>query len=98
MKKAKYSIEFDYLEQLGSTEIVISKAEFDKQLNHLKKQAQQSKELDYECPVELNEETKENDRLIITTYHAKSGCADVWLKSYVCKDGWSFANKGGAKK
>lgn len=93
MKKAKYSIEFDYLEQLGSTEIVISKAEFDKQLKHLKGQVKQSTELDYECPVELMKHSKENEKIVITTYHFQSGCADIWLKKYTCKDGWSFANK-----
>ena len=93
MKKAKYSIEFDYLEQLSSTEIVISKAEFNKQLKHLIEQVKQSTECDYECPVELQKWIKESDKVIITTYDFKSGCGNVYLKSYVCKEGWSFANK-----
>lgn len=93
MKTAKYTIEFDYLEQLGSTEIVISKAEFDRQHKHLKAQLRQSDELDYECPVELKKYVNETDQLVITTFCFKSGCSNVWLKSYICKDGWSFKRK-----
>lgn len=93
MKKVKYSIQFDYLEQFESTEIVISKAEFDKQLKHLKEQVKANGELDYECPIELMERSKENEQIVITTYHFQSGCADIYLKKYSCKEGWSFAPK-----
>lgn len=93
MKKVKFSIQFDYLEQLGSMEIVISKAEFDKQLKHLKEQVKASEEFGYECPVELTEYNNENEKIVVTTYLFKSGCADIYLKKYACKEGWSFAPK-----
>ena len=93
MKTTKYSIQFDYLEQLGSTEIIISKAEFDKQLKHLKEQVKASEKFEYEYPNELKEYSNETTQIIITTYLFESGCANIYLKKYSCKEGYHFKTK-----
>ena len=93
MKTVKYTIQFDYLEQMGSSEIVISKAEYDKQLKRLRSQKERSDVEGFEFPIETREYVDDYKTHIMTTYVFQSGCAEIWLNKYECKKGYKFSTK-----
>lgn len=89
MKTKLYKIQFQFIETNMSSEIIISKKEFDKQLAFLREQI--AKTADYECPVE-EMQAFETDRICYTekTYVFSSGCATTYLTESICKTGYKF--------
>ena len=93
MKTKRYTIQFDYLDQMGSSEMVISKKEWDRQFKELSQQQERSENEDYEFSIEMNKYVKDFQTHTQTTYVFRSGCATVWLAQYECKTGYKFKNR-----
>ena len=93
MKTAKYSIEFDHLETLSTSEIFITKEEFYKQLSRYRKQVEETKGC-AESPVEEREtDVYDLPQLVKTVYIFRCGCSSLYLTEYKCKPGYGFKNK-----
>lgn len=88
MKTEKYAIQFESIDTVMCTEIMISKKEFHKQLSFLAKQADNTAADEY--PVEERTTTEENEKIIITRRLFSVGTGSVYLTSYICKPGYHF--------
>ena len=89
MKKVnKYTISFGSIEAKMSTEIQISRAEFNKQLSFLRKQIEATADEEYPMEERFREDTTE--ALIARTYTFTVGTGDTYLTHYECKPGYCF--------
>lgn len=88
MKTEKYTIQFVSIDTPLSTEISISKSEYNKQLKFLSNRIDETSYNEY--PIEQYVTVNENDQIIITRNRFSVGTGDTWLTSYVCKQGYHF--------
>jgi hypothetical protein len=88
MKTEKYAIQFASVETILSTEIIISKTEYKKQLAFLAKQKAET--ISEEFPVEEYETIQENEKVKITRRRFSVATGDLYLTSYICKPGYQF--------
>lgn len=98
MKKARYFIYFENLETSLSTQFEISKAEYKRQLDHLRLQIIKTLESESETPVTAMPIRKfEHESTIETITPFNCGCAFVDLTKIECKEGYCFARKNKKK-
>ena len=88
MKTEKYAIQFVSIETPLSTEIIISKKEYLKQIDFLAKQTDKTTADEY--PVEQHMTIDENEKIKIIRRRFSVGTGDVYLTSYTCKPGYHF--------
>ena len=88
MKTEKYAIQFVSIETPLSTEIIISKKEYLKQIDFLAKQTEKTAAEEY--PVEEHYSQQENEKILIIRRRFSVGTGDVYLTSYTCKPGYHF--------
>jgi hypothetical protein len=88
MKTEKHTIQFVSIETPLSTEIIISKKEYLKQLAFLTKQI--TKTAGEEFPAEQHVIIEENEKIQITRRRFSVGTGDVYLTIYTCKPGYHF--------
>ena len=91
MKVTKYFIFFDCCEVEMSTEIEISKSEYEKQLKFLNNKIDETK--DWECPMEVISDTYDNERTKIEYFRFDVATGSVYLKKITCKEGFYFKTK-----
>lgn len=90
MKTAKYKIQFEGYEVMMSTDMEITKKEFNRQLAFLRQQVKDTPDTN-EYPVkEYEPHVYERSGFTETVYHFNSGCADTYLTALVCKPGYHF--------
>lgn len=88
MKTVKYSISFYSVETELSTEICISKKEYQKQLDFLENQLIETRE--YESPVEYRNEIYETEKVLSITHYFTVGMGTTSLTCCKCKAGYHF--------
>ena len=88
MKTEKYSISFESVETALTTEIFISKKEYDKQIDFLAKQAYET--AGNEFPLEQHTITRDGQQLLVIQHRFSVGTGDVYLTIYTCKPGYHF--------
>lgn len=98
MKKVKYFIDFENFENSMCSHLEISKAEYKRQLKHLREQAVSTKKNEDECPIVERPIRKFDHETTIETIIAfNCGCAFVDLTKIECKEGYCFARKNKKK-
>ena len=88
MKTEKYAIQFVSIETPLSTEILISKKEYLKQIDFLAKQAHETANNEY--PLEQHYSQQENEKILVIRRRFSVGTGDIYLTSYTCKPGYHF--------
>ena len=88
MKTVKYTISFSSIDTDLSTEILISKKEFLKQLDFLSEQNLKTAENEY--PLEMYHVKHETERTTIFRYSFTVGTGTVYLTECRCKPGFYF--------
>ena len=88
MKTEKYSIQFESIDTALSTEIFISKKEYNKQLDFLAKQAAETTGNEY--PLETHTIEKDGEKMQVIQGRFSVGTGDVYLTKYMCKHGYYF--------
>ena len=92
MKTIRYYISFDNLERPMSTQMEISKAQYNEQLKHLRKQVNDTETYEYSL-TENEPVVYDLGTTIETTISFNCGCAYTDLIKIECKDGYYFKNK-----
>lgn len=95
MKTALYEISFQSTDTLLSTNIRISKREFQKQLSFLLGQLKRCENDEY--PVEYRSSTHDCTGARVTYHTFTVGTADTTLIETVCKEGYVIKPRGGNK-
>ncbi len=93
MKKIKYSIQFNCFENVMSSEIFISKKEFNNQLrflNSLKESSDNDSEIDSYDKYYFYKSVLEDKKILKTIFRFDNGCSSTYLCEYKCKDGFCF--------
>lgn len=88
MKTEKFSIFFEGLDTLLSTEIMISKAEYKRQFTFLMNQVKDTEHS--ENPVEYRAYTHDLENRIITQHVFAIGTSTTFLTARCCKEGYYF--------
>lgn len=92
MKTTRYYIQFDNLEVAMSTQMEISKAQYNEQLKHLRQQVIDTENNEY--PLQENDAiVYDLNTAVKTTISFNCGCAYTDLIKIECKDGYCFKNK-----
>ena len=86
MKKAQYEIMFSAIDAALSRDIIVSKAEYNRQLAFLLAQLKTTEENEY--PMEHRTYTNDYTGCTVTTHIFTVGMADTTLKEIVCKPGY----------
>ena len=98
MKKVKYFIDFENFENSMCSHLEISKAEYERQLDHLRLQIIKTCESEDETPITARPVRKfEHETTIETITSFNCGCAFVDLTKIECKEGYCFARKNKKK-
>lgn len=92
MKTTKYYIQFENIEVAMSTQIEISKAEYNRQLNHLREQVIATETNEYPLE-EKATEVCDLETYTKTIISFNCGCAYTDLTKIECKPGYCFKNK-----
>lgn len=91
MKTNKYTIQFSCYERDMSTEIEISKKEFNNQFKLLEKQIADNNNHEESFGIErLENKIYDRGKYTVTYYFFTCGCTDTVLAHYECKEGYKF--------
>lgn len=91
-KTVKYFISFENLENQMSTEIEISKSEYNRQIKFLRAQIKNTEDTD--APIEeMEEKIYVRETSIETRNSFNCGCSFTDLTKIECKDGYCFTPK-----
>lgn len=90
MKKVKYYLEFENIENSMLRKMEISKKEFEKQIKYLNQRVAETENEDDEFKIEKREYHKEFDNCFEDVFYFTNACADTILSTIKCKDGYCF--------
>lgn len=93
MKKSLHRISFYSIDCDMSTEIDISRAEYETQFMMLTKKLKETS--NNECPMEYHNSTTDLTSCTITRHFFTLGTAETTLTEIICKEGYTIKNKTG---